>query len=73
MGDTLGAEFVPSGDCRALINTDAQMKATLIGSSETFIIQDSELQIGELGYIYFVDWDQNRDRTRHCKVQVLGE
>ncbi|WP_157732440.1 YjbQ family protein [Thermoanaerobacterium sp. RBIITD] len=66
MGDTLGAEFVSSGDCRALINTDAQMKATLIGSSKTFIVQDSVLQVGKLGYIYFVVWDQNRERTRHC-------
>lgn len=72
-GDTLSAEYVPDHDHRALLNTEAHLKGTLIGSSETFIIQNSKLQIGGVGYIYFVDWDQNRVRDRHCKVQVLGE
>ncbi len=72
-GDTLGSEYVPDGDKRALLNTEAHLKGTLIGSSQTFIVQDSKLQIGGVGYIYFVDWDQNRVRDRHCKVQVLGE
>ncbi|WP_010233148.1 YjbQ family protein [Clostridium arbusti] len=72
-GDTLSAEYVPDSDHRALLNTEAHLKGTFIGSSETFIIQDSKLQIGGVGYIYFVDWDQNRVRDRHCKVQILGE
>ncbi|WP_414732568.1 YjbQ family protein [Acetobacterium carbinolicum] len=72
-GDTLDAEYVPENDHRALLNTEAHLKGTLVGASETFIIQNSKLQIGGVGYIYFVDWDQNRERERHCKVQVLGE
>jgi len=55
-----------------LLNADAHLKATLIGSSETFIIEKSTIQIGEFGYIYFIDWDRTRDRIRHCKIQILG-
>ncbi|MBP3041548.1 YjbQ family protein [Bacillaceae bacterium Marseille-Q3522] len=60
-------------DLRSLLNTDAHLRGTLLGSSETFIIENGKLAIGEVGYIYFIDWDQNRSRERHCKVQVLGE
>ena len=34
---------------------------------------DGELDMGEFGYIYFVDWDQLRGRKRVCQVQIMGE
>ncbi len=68
---TEGTVLVP--DRRSLLNTDAHLRGTLIGSSETFVLKDSELQIGQVGYIYFVDWDHTRSRNRHCLVTIIGE
>lgn len=62
-----------SPEAYTMLNTDAHLRSTLLGSSETFIIENGELQIGQVGYIYFIDWDQTRPRTRSCKVQVLGK
>lgn len=56
-----------------LVNGDAHLKATLIGSSCTFAIIDGVMNTGEFGYIYFVDWDGNRPRKRRCHVTVIGE
>jgi len=56
-----------------LLNADAHIRASLFGASETFIVKAGELLIGTVGAIYFVDWDQNRVRTRHCHVLVMGE
>lgn len=60
-------------DPGTLLNTDAHIRASMFGASETFIIQDGQLLIGTVGYIYFVDWDQNRVRDRHCRIAILGE
>ncbi|MBS4207881.1 YjbQ family protein [Bacillus sp. FJAT-50079] len=62
-----------SPEAYTMLNTDAHLRSTLLGTSETFIIERSELQIGLVGYIYFIDWDQNRKRKRSCKVQILGK
>ncbi len=67
-GDTI---LVP--DLESLLNTEAHLRGTLIGASQTFVIEDSALQIGAVGYIYFVDWDPNRERDRKVKVAVIGE
>lgn len=61
------------GDDGTVLNGDAHIRASMFGASETFVIRDGELQTGTVGYIYFVDWDQNRIRTRHCNVLVQGE
>lgn len=61
-----------SPEAYTMLNTDAHIKSTLLGTSEQFIIEEDVLQIGEVGYIYFIDWDQNRSRERKCKVQVMG-
>ncbi|MBS5744568.1 MAG: YjbQ family protein [Cutibacterium avidum] len=67
-GDTI---LVP--DLGSLLNTEAHLRGTLIGASQTFVIEDGEPQIGAVGYIYFVDWDPNRERDRKIKVAVIGE
>jgi thiamine phosphate synthase YjbQ (UPF0047 family) len=61
------------GDAGTILNGDAHIRASLFGASETFTIVDGVLQTGDVGYIYFVDWDQNRVRTRQCNVLVMGE
>lgn len=67
------AEYLPGGDRSALWNGDAHLKATLIGSSETFEVTGNTLGVGSTGYIYFVDFDTTRPRTRKCKIIIYGE
>lgn len=55
------------------LNTDAHLRSVFFGRSETVVIIDGELDLGEFGYVYFIDWDQIRDRERVCQVQIIGE
>lgn len=66
-------EYLPNGDRTALLNGDAHLKATLLGSSETFEVDNGKLGVGATGYIYFVDFDRARSRNRKCKIIVMGE
>ena len=56
-----------------LVNGDAHLKASLLGSSCTFSIMDGKVMTGTYGYIYFVDFDGNRPRKRKCHITVMGE
>lgn len=69
---SLNDPMYPS-DPGTILNADAHIRGSLFGASETFIIDDSKLQIGSVGYVYFIDWDQNRVRDRKCHVLVMGE
>ena len=60
-------------DPATILNADAHIRSSLFGSSETFVIKDGKIMIGSVGYIYFVDWDQNRVRDRNCNVVVMGQ
>jgi secondary thiamine-phosphate synthase enzyme len=55
------------------LNTDAHLRSVFFGRSETVVIVDGALDLGEFGYVYFVDWDQIRDRHRVVQVQIMGE
>jgi thiamine phosphate synthase YjbQ (UPF0047 family) len=55
------------------LNTDAHLRSVIFGRSETLPVIGGELQLGEFGYIYFVDWDQVRARKRTCQVMLTGE
>ena len=48
-------------------------EATLLGSSQVFDVEDGKLGVGSTGYVYFVDFDRTRARTRKCKIIVMGE
>ncbi|MGI6109604.1 MAG: YjbQ family protein [Eubacteriaceae bacterium] len=65
--------YLPGGDKTALFNGDAHLKATILGSSETFEVAGGDLGVGVTGYVYFVDFDRTRSRSRKCKVIVMGE
>ena len=66
------AALVP--DRRSLLNTEAHLKGSLLGESVTCAVKDGIIQINQVtGYFYFVDWDQNRPRTRKCNIVVMGE
>ena len=30
-------------------------------------------ELGEFGFIYFIDWDKTRGRTRSVQIMVIGE
>lgn len=60
-------------DPATILNADAHLRASMFGASETFIIEDGKLLIGSVGYIYFIDWDQNRVRDRKCHIMVMGD
>lgn len=65
--------YLPNGDRTALLNCDGHLKSTLIGSSQTFDVDNGKLGVGTTGYIYFVDFDRTRSRTRKCKITIMGE
>ncbi|MGI6688873.1 MAG: YjbQ family protein [Christensenellales bacterium] len=55
------------------LNTDAHLRSSLFCRSESIVIEDGKLDLGEFGYTYFIDWDQVRARKRVVKVTVMGE
>lgn len=60
-------------DRRGCHNTDAHLRSSIIGRSETIVLIDGELDLGEFGFIHFIDFDQTRARERTVQVQILGE
>lgn len=57
-----------------MLNTDAHLRASIYGSNSlTFIIKEGKLMTGKLGEVFFVDWDQLRQRQRTVNVLLLGE
>mgnify|MGYP000987954078 CR=1 FL=1 len=55
------------------LNTDGHLRSVFFGRSESIVIEDGEPDLGEFGYVYFIDWDQVRARKRTVKVTVMGE
>jgi len=66
-------DYLPDGDRSALWNGDGHLKATLIGSSQTFDVTENKLGLGSTGYIYFADFDQTRSRTRKAQITIIGK
>lgn len=67
------ASYLPGGDRRQLFNADAHLKASILGSSETFAVIDGKIAFGPTGYVFFVDFDRARARKRTCHIVVSGE
>jgi len=55
------------------LNTDAHLRSCLLGRSESIPIIEGELELGEFGRVYFVDFDAVRARKRTVRVQVVGD
>lgn len=55
------------------LNTDAHLRSSIMGRSETIPIEDGQLELGEFGHIYFVDFDQTRPRDREVIVKIIGD
>ena len=60
-------------DARGCHNTDAHLRSALVGRSEVIAVFDGEMDLGEFGYIYFIDFDQTRARERTVDIVVMGE
>jgi thiamine phosphate synthase YjbQ (UPF0047 family) len=55
------------------LNTDAHLRSSLMGRSESIPIVESEVTLGMHGRIYFADFDSTHARTRTVRVQVVGD
>ncbi len=55
------------------LNTDGHLRSCLFGRSESIIVEDGALDLGEFGFTYFIDWDQVRGRDRVIKISIIGE
>jgi secondary thiamine-phosphate synthase enzyme len=64
---------IPGEEPKGSLNTDAHLRSVFFGRSETIPLVDEELALGMFGYIYFVDWDQIRERKRVCQVHIMGQ
>ena len=60
-------------DARGCHNTDAHLRSSLVGRSETIVLIDGKLELGDFGQIFFIDFDQTRARERTVHVQIVGE
>lgn len=60
-------------DARGCHNTDAHLRSSIIGRSQTIVVLDNAPDLGEFGHIHFIDFDQTRARTRTVQVMVIGE
>lgn len=54
-------------------NSDAHIKASLVGSSETVIIEKDKLQLGTWQSIFFCEFDGSRHRRVMVKVMSDGK
>lgn len=60
-------------DARGCHNTDAHLRSSIIGRNVTIVMADGEMDLGEFGFIYFIDFDQTRARERTVQVMIIGE
>lgn len=60
-------------DARGCHNTDAHLRSSIVGRSETIVLADGKLDLGDFGRIYFIDFDQTRARERTVQIQIVGE
>jgi len=68
------SELVPqdrSGYQHSEGNSDAHVKSSIIGCSETVLISSGKMKLGTWQGIYFCEFDGPRRRTVH--VQITGE
>lgn len=64
---------IPGEEAKGSLNTDAHLRSSFFGRSETIPIVDGKPSLGDFGFVYFIDWDQIRERKRVCEIQIIGE
>lgn len=55
------------------LNTDAHLRSSIMGRSESIPIFDGKLDLGDFGHIFFVDFDHTRARERQVSIHIIGE
>lgn len=60
-------------DARGCHNTDAHLRSSIIGRSQTIVLIDGVPDLGDYGFIHFIDFDHTRARERTVQVMVMGE
>ena len=60
-------------DARGCHNTDAHLISSIIGRSQTIVIDDGAMDLGDFGFIYFIDFDKTRARSRTVQLMIIGE
>ena len=74
-----GPEHIIAGEAAgdpgawASLNTEAHLRSVIFGRSESIVIANGEIDLGQFGFIYFIDWDQVRARKREVQIQIIGE
>lgn len=63
----------PGEEAKGSLNTDAHLRSCFFGRSETIVIENGVVSLGDFGFIYFIDWDQVRERKRVADILVMGE
>lgn len=56
-----------------MLNTDGHLRSDFLGNSVTLGIKSGQLMTGSVGSIFFVDFDQTRERNRKVSIIVLGD
>ncbi len=56
-----------------MLNTDGHLRADFLGSSVSLGIKSRKLMTGAVGSIFFVDFDQTRERNRTVDVVIVGD
>ena len=51
-------------------NSDAHVKSSLVGASETIFIQNGQLKLGTWQGVYFCEFDG--PRSRHVNLHIMG-
>jgi len=54
-------------------NSDSHVKASLVGSSVTVLVEEGELVLGRWQGIYFCEFDGPRERELHVKIVGFGD
>ena len=60
-------------DARGCHNTDAHLISSIIGRSQTIVVDDGVMDLGDFGFIYFIDFDKTRARKRTVQLMIIGE
>lgn len=60
-------------DARGCHNTDAHLRSSVIGRSQTIVLIDGVPDLGDYGFIHFIDFDHTRARERTVQVMIIGE
>ncbi|MDF7639568.1 YjbQ family protein [Lactobacillus sp. ESL0791] len=56
-----------------MLNTDGHLRSDFLGNSVTLAVRQQKLFLGSVGQVFFVDFDQTRERNRNVEVMIVGD